>query len=71
METNNDNDIQSKRVLIIGGGGFIGGFIAASSLRHGYETWVAVRETTSRRYLQDAALRFVTLDYDNPVRTVR
>lgn len=67
METNNDNDIQPKRVLIIGGGGFIGGFIAAESLRRGYETWVAVRETTSRRYLQDVALRFVTLDYDNPV----
>ena len=66
METNNDNDIQPKRVLIIGGGGFIGGFIAAESLRRGYETWVAVRETTSRRYLQDDALRFVTLDYDNP-----
>ncbi len=55
----------SKRVLIVGAGGFIGGFIATESLRHGYETWVAVRESTSRRYLTDKRLRFVVLDYDN------
>lgn len=55
----------SKRVLIVGAGGFIGGFIAAESLRRGYETWVAVRESTSRRYLSDKRLHFVVLDYDN------
>lgn len=55
-----------KRVLIIGAGGFIGGFIAAESLRRGYETWVGVRESTSRRYLTDDRLHFVTFDYDNP-----
>lgn len=54
-----------KRVLIIGGGGFIGGFITAESLRRGYETWVGVRETTSRRYLTDPRLNFVTFDYDS------
>ena len=54
-----------KRVLIIGAGGFIGGFIAAESLRRGYETWCGVRETTSRRYLSDARLKFVSLDWDN------
>ncbi|MBQ9077210.1 MAG: NAD(P)-dependent oxidoreductase [Muribaculaceae bacterium] len=55
----------SKRVLIVGAGGFIGGFIARKSLERGYETWVAVRESTSRRYLSDARLHFVVLDYDN------
>lgn len=55
-----------KRVLIIGAGGFIGGFIAAESLRRGYETWVGVRESTSRRYLKDERLHFVTFDYDSP-----
>ncbi len=55
----------AKRVLVVGAGGFIGGFIAQEGLRRGYETWVAVRETTSRRYLTDARLRFVVLDYDN------
>lgn len=55
-----------KKVLIVGAGGFIGGFIAAESLRRGYETWCGVRETTSRRYLTDPALQFITLDYDSP-----
>jgi nucleoside-diphosphate-sugar epimerase len=55
-----------KRVLIIGAGGFIGGFIAEESLRRGYETWVGVRESTSRRFLTDPRLHFVTFDYDDP-----
>lgn len=66
MESYKAGQTPAKRVLIIGGGGFIGGFIAAESLRRGYDTWVAVRESTSRRFLQDEALKFVTLDYDDP-----
>lgn len=54
-----------KRVLVIGAGGFIGGFMAKTSLNRGYETWVAVRESTSRRYLTDERLKFIVLDYDN------
>lgn len=53
-----------KRVLIIGAGGFIGGHIAAESLRRGYDTWCAVRSTTSRRFLNDPRLKFVEIDYD-------
>ena len=53
-------------VLIIGAGGFIGGFIARESLRRGYTTWAGVRESTSRRFLTDPQLRFVTLDYSDP-----
>ncbi len=55
-----------KSILIIGAGGFIGGFIAREALNRGYQTWVAVRESTSRRYLDDSRLHFVVLDYDNP-----
>lgn len=54
------------RILIIGAGGFIGGFIAAESLRRGYETWAGVRKSTSRRFLTDSRLHFLTLDYDDP-----
>lgn len=54
------------KVLIVGAGGFIGGFIAREALSRGYETWCGVRESTSRRYLTDPALKFITLDYDNP-----
>ena len=57
---------QSKSILIIGAGGFIGGFIANEALRRGYDTWVGVRESTSRRYLTDPKLKFVVLDYDDP-----
>lgn len=55
----------NKRVLIIGAGGFIGGFIASESLRRGYETWCGVRETTSRRFLTDERLHFLVLNYDD------
>lgn len=59
-------NMNAKKALIVGAGGFIGGFIAAESLRRGYETWCGVRESTSRRYLTDPALHFITLDYDDP-----
>ncbi|MDE6853483.1 MAG: NAD(P)-dependent oxidoreductase [Muribaculaceae bacterium] len=53
------------RLLVVGAGGFIGGHIAAESLNRGFDTWVAVRESTSRRYLTDPRLHFVVLDYDD------
>lgn len=52
----------SKRVLIVGAGGFIGGYIADEGVRRGYEVYAGVRGTTSRRYLTDASLRFVEFD---------
>ncbi len=56
---------QKKRVLVVGAGGFIGGFIAREALERGYETWVTVRQSTSRRWLNDERLHFVVLDYDD------
>lgn len=55
-----------KTLLIIGAGGFIGGFIAAEGLSRGYDVWVGVRESTSRRYLTDERLKFIVFDYDEP-----
>ncbi|MDE7125443.1 MAG: NAD(P)-dependent oxidoreductase [Muribaculaceae bacterium] len=52
-------------MLIVGAGGFIGGFIAQKSLSRGYDTYVAVRESTARTYLVDQRLKYVVLDYDN------
>jgi len=54
-----------KTILIIGAGGFIGGFIAAEALRRGYDVWAGVRESTSRRYLTDPRLHFAVFDYDD------
>ncbi len=62
---------EQKSLLIIGAGGFIGGFIAAEALRRGYDTWVGVRESTSRRYLTDPRLHFAVFDYDDPAAVTR
>ncbi len=56
----------AKRVLIVGAGGFAGGFMAEEALRRGYEVWAGVRESTSRRWLADPAIRFVVFDFDSP-----
>ena len=55
-----------KTLLVVGAGGFIGGFIVAEGLRRGFDVYAAVRESTSRRYLSDPAIKFVVLDYDDP-----
>lgn len=60
------NKTDKKTLLVIGAGGFIGGFIAAEGLRRGYDVWVGVRQSTSRRYLTDPRLKFVVFDYDEP-----
>lgn len=61
----NKDKIEGKRLLVTGAGGFIGGFIAAEGLRRGMDVTVAIRATTSRRYLTDSRLHFLVLDYDN------
>ena len=55
----------NKTILIIGAGGFIGGFIAKKALELGFDTWVGIRSTTSRKYLDDDRLHIVEFDYDN------
>ena len=52
-----------KSILITGAGGFIGGFLVEEALRRGYDTWAAVRSTTSREYLKDERIHFIELDY--------
>lgn len=54
------------KVLVVGAGGFAGGFIVAEGLRRGYEMWAGVRASTSRRYLKDPAIRFLEMDFENP-----
>lgn len=71
MQTQNNGGTGKKTLLIIGAGGFIGGFIARRALELGYETWVGVRKSTSRRYLDDARLHFVIFDYDDAAAVAR
>lgn len=61
------NDTQHKeRVLIVGAGGFVGGFLAEEGLRRGLEVWCGLRASTSRVYLSDERLHFIELDFDAP-----
>ena len=54
-----------KNILITGAGGFIGGFLVEEALKRGYDTWAAVRSTTSREFLQDERIHFIELDYED------
>lgn len=51
-------------LLVVGAGGFIGGFIVNRAIELGYDTYAGVRASTSRRYISDKA-NFVVLDYDD------
>lgn len=57
---------EKKKVLIVGAGGFVGSFLVEEGLRRGYEVWAGVRATTSRKYLSQLELNFVTFDFDHP-----
>ena len=52
-------------ILITGASGFIGSFIVEEALKRGFETWAAVRKSSSRKYLQDERIRFIELDMDD------
>ena len=52
----------NPRILITGASGFIGSFIVEEALRRGFETWAAVRKTSSREFLQDKRIHFIELD---------
>lgn len=50
------------KILITGSSGFIGSFIVEEALRRGFETWAAVRSSSSRQYLTDERTHFIELD---------
>ncbi|MBR1803416.1 MAG: NAD(P)-dependent oxidoreductase [Muribaculaceae bacterium] len=60
--------MDNKKILITGAGGFIGGYLVAEALKRGYETWAAVRSTTSREFLQDERIHFIELDFTDEER---
>ncbi len=49
-------------ILITGASGFIGSFIVEEALHRGMDTWAALRATSSRAYLKDPRIHFLTLD---------
>ena len=54
-----------KKVLVVGAGGFAGGFIVEEGLRRGYDVYAGVRESTSRIYLNDKRIKFTVFDFDD------
>ena len=54
-----------NKILITGASGFIGSFIVEEAIRQGYETWAAVRRSSSREYLRDERIHFIELDFSS------
>ena len=53
------------KILITGASGFIGSFIVEEALRRGFETWAAVRKSSSKAFLQDERIHFIELDFSS------
>ncbi len=53
-------------MLVVGAGGFAGGFLVEEGLKRGYEMWAGGRASTSRKYLADSRIKFLELDFDEP-----
>ena len=51
------------KILVTGASGFIGSFIVEEALKRGFETWAAVRKSSSRAFLQDARIHFIELNF--------
>lgn len=57
--------MDKKKILVVGAGGFAGGFLVEEGLNRGYEVWAGVRASTSRKYLTDPRIKFLELDFDD------
>ncbi len=55
----------SKKILITGASGFVGGFLVQEALDRGYEVHAGVRRTSNRDNLQDARIRFLVMDLND------
>lgn len=50
------------KILITGASGFIGSFIVEEALRRGYDTWAAIRRSSSKAFLQDERIHLIELN---------
>ena len=54
------------KILITGASGFIGSFIVEEALRRGFDTWAAMRKSSSHQFLQDDRIHFLELNLSDP-----
>lgn len=54
------------RVLVVGAGGFVGGYLVQEGLDRGMEVWAGVRKSTRRNRFDDPRIHFIEFDYDDP-----
>ena len=58
------------KILITGASGFIGSFIVEEALKQGFETWAAVRKSSSKEYLQDERIHFIELNLSSKTQLI-
>lgn len=59
-------DSGKKKVLVMGAGGFLGGYLVFEGLRLGYEVWAGVRKSTKRDRFADPRIKFIEFDLETP-----
>lgn len=58
------------KILITGASGFIGSFIVEEALRKGFDTWAAVRKSSSKEYLKDERINFIELNLSSKAQLI-
>ena len=58
------------KILITGASGFIGSFIVEEALKRGFDTWAAIRKSSSREWLQDERIHFIELNLSSKAQLV-
>jgi len=53
----------SKKLLITGSSGFIGGFLVEEALSRSYQVYAGIRSTSSKQYLTDPRIQFLEMDF--------
>ncbi|HFA49559.1 MAG TPA: NAD-dependent epimerase/dehydratase family protein, partial [Bacteroidetes bacterium] len=52
-----------EKILITGASGFVGSHLVEEALGRGLEVFAGVRKSSSRKYLQNARIRFLEMDF--------